>query len=295
MRAKRLAIQSASVDDRQQLANLIHFGVHVHRHLDWRSPLDWVGHQPFLVGFQDGEMLAALACPPDPPNVAWIRIFAAAESDMLNHLWSELWEASLAQLKGLYAPMRIAAIPMQGWFKNLLEASGFACDHRVVVLAWEGNELPPTPSSPSVVIRPMLFDDISQIEKIDAAAFGGVWQNSRSCLEIAYQQSAVATVAETENHLVGYQISTATQMGGHLARLAVLPQSQGHGIGYSMLHDLLLQFHHRGARAVTVNTQHDNFASLSIYRKAGFRLTGEEYPVYEYEMGRHISIPPLSA
>lgn len=284
-RTKPLQISAASSEDRQQLANLIHFGVHVHRHLDWRPPLDWIGRQPFLTASKNGEILGALACPPDPPNVAWIRLFAAVYSDSIDQLWSELWEACARQLQEYTGPLRVAAIPLQSWFQRLLESSQFFCNHHVVVLVWERGELPATSQDHSAVIRPMVLDDIPRVEKIDASAFGGVWQNSHSCLEIAFRQSAVATIAEQDGISVGYQISTATQMGGHLARLAVLPQYQGHGIGYSLVSDMLSQFYRRGARSVTVNTQHDNQDSLSLYQKAGFRLTGEEYPVFEYRSG----------
>jgi ribosomal protein S18 acetylase RimI-like enzyme len=114
------------------------------------------------------------------------------------------------------------------------------------------------------------------------AAFGGVWQNTAACLEIAFLQSAAATIAEQDGEPVGYQISTGSQMGGHLARLAVLPEYHNQGVGYTLVDDLLSLFEKRGAHHVTVNTQHDNLASLALYRKAGFRLTGEEYPVYEW-------------
>jgi ribosomal protein S18 acetylase RimI-like enzyme len=109
-------------------------------------------------------------------------------------------------------------------------------------------------------------------------------QNSLTYLEIAFRQAAVATVAEYEGQLVGYQISTGTPIGGHLARLAVLPHLQGKGIGYALLYDLLNQFTRRGARTITVNTQKDNLASLSLYRKSGFQMTGEEYPIYQLEL-----------
>jgi len=88
-------------------------------------------------------------------------------------------------------------------------------------------------------------------------------------------------VAEDDGQLLGYQISTATTMGGHLARLAVHPAAQGGGIGYALVHDMLSQFTRRGARQVTVNTQQDNLVSLALYQKAGFKRTGEEYPVYQ--------------
>ncbi len=282
---KPLQISAASPEDRQQLANLIHFGVHVHRHLDWRPPLDWIGREPFLKASRNGEVLAALACPPDPPNVAWIRLFASAYSDSIESVWQELWGACARQLQEYTGPLRIAAIPLQSWFQQLLENSHFSCDHHVVVLVWERSEISTDQQDHSVTIRPMVLDDIPRVEKIDASAFGGVWQNSQSCLEIAFRQSAVATIAEQYGMPVGYQISTATQMGGHLARLAVLPDYQGRGIGYSLVNDMLSQFYRRGARSVTVNTQHDNQDSLSLYQRAGFHLTGEEYPVYEYRSG----------
>jgi ribosomal protein S18 acetylase RimI-like enzyme len=73
-------------------------------------------------------------------------------------------------------------------------------------------------------------------------------------------------------------------MGGHLARLAVRPEYQGNGIGEALVRDMLSQFYRRGAQTVSVNTQKDNRASISLYQKAGFRLTGEEYPLYQISL-----------
>jgi ribosomal-protein-alanine N-acetyltransferase len=84
--------------------------------------------------------------------------------------------------------------------------------------------------------------------------------------------------------MIGYQISTASPMGGHLARLAVRPQYQKNGIGYALVKDALDQFKRRGTLRVTVNTQKDNAVSLSLYLKAGFQSVGEEYPVYQYKI-----------
>jgi ribosomal-protein-alanine N-acetyltransferase len=148
------------------------------------------------------------------------------------------------------------------------------------MLSWEaGSELPESHAGEAIV-RPMNFDDIGGVHEVDSAAFAPVWQNSRPSLELAYRQAAVATVAEYQGRMVGYQISTATPVGGHLARLAVVPDCQGQGIGAALVSDLLLQFRRRGASKVTVNTQKDNPSSLSLYQKIGFYLTGEEYPVY---------------
>jgi ribosomal-protein-alanine N-acetyltransferase len=137
---------------------------------------------------------------------------------------------------------------------------------------------------PGITIRPMTLDDLAAIFIIDQRAFVPVWQNSIDTLEIAFRQAGISSVALYEGQVAGYQISTPTHMGGHLARLAVLPEFQGRGLGSALLSDLLAQFARRGALVVTVNTQKDNQASLLLYKKAGFIFSGEEYPIYQYEM-----------
>ena len=277
--------REAHEGDKQNLANLIHFGSHVHRHLDWRTPLEWIGYNPYLI-LKDGEdLVAALACPPDPPNVAWIRLFAGYDAHQVEPAWEILWAAALDYLKQYTGMLKIAAIPLHNWFCDLLEKSEFSSPHKVIVLSWMRDQEPEIARDLNPLsIRPMLLDDLPGIEQIDADAFGGVWQNSQSCLEIAFRQSAIATVTEIDGSIAGYQISTATQAGGHLARLAVDPEYQGRGIGYRLVLDMLAQFQRRGAHSVTVNTQHDNLVSLSLYQKAGFVRTGEEYPLFEYDL-----------
>ena len=279
---RQVTVRTAVEGDLQQLANLIHFEAHIHRHLDWRPPLDWVGHRPYLVVERDHDLLAALACPPDPPNVAWIRLFAVSTELSVQRAWKELWPVAQSQLRKFVGHLDVAAIPLQNWFRKLLMGSGFIQTYNVVVLTWEGGDIPSVVNSRTVIIRPMNIDDLDFVEEVDIAAFGEVWQNSRSSLEVAFQQAAIATVAEISGELVGYQISTATAMGGHLARLAVKPQFQGLGVGYSLVRDMLSQFERRGIMSVTVNTQDDNMISLKLYRKAGFRRNGEEFPVYQY-------------
>lgn len=281
---QRTTIHPATRKDKHKLASLVHFESHVHRHLDWRHPLDWLGHHPYLIIEHDGDCVAALSCPPDPPGIAWIRLFAVSSSFSVESAWEYLWTAAQAQLKQLHSPVKVAVIPLDKWFWTSLESSGFNCTHKVIVLNWKVGEMLPDPGSSSAMIRPMKLEDLAAVKEIDAASFTAIWQNSLSSLEIAFQHAAIATVADGPDGIVGYQISTATSMGGHLARLAVQPQAQRQGIGYALVQDLLSQFTRRGSKTITVNTQQNNLASLAIYKKTGFQLAGEEYPVYEYEI-----------
>lgn len=274
-------IREATPRDLQQLANLIHFEPHIHRHLDYRPPLDWVGAHPFPVLEQNGAISAALACPPDPPHVAWIRLFAASTRVQIWRAWEALWSQAMAGLKEQFSPCGIAAIPMHKWFEELLVNSSFEYTHSITMLNWDYQLLPEPQANDSIQIRPMNVDDLAAVQQVDEAAFSPIWQNSLPYLELAYRQAAIASVAEKDGQIVGYQISTTTPAGGHLARLAVDPGAQGQGIGRQLLHDLLSQFIRRGANCVTVNTQKDNAASLALYRGMGFELSGEEYPVYQ--------------
>ena len=273
--------REATTSDLQKLANLIHFEAHIHRHLDYRPPLDWVGDHPFLVLEQNGSITAALACPPDPPQVAWIRLFAASSRVQIWRAWESLWIEAMTYLQEQTRPCCIAAIPMHKWFEDLLIRSSFQYTHSITMLSWDNQPLTEPPAHPSVSIRPMTLDDLAEVQKVDEASFSPIWQNSLPYLELAFRQAAIASVAERDGQLVGYQISTTTPVGGHLARLAVDPRLQGQGIGHQLLYDLLSQFVRRGANSVTVNTQKDNTASLALYQRIGFELSGEEYPVYQ--------------
>jgi ribosomal protein S18 acetylase RimI-like enzyme len=290
-----LLVRDAVEADQQKLANLLHFELRIHRHLDWHAPLDWLGSSPFVVAESNGRLVGALAFPEDPPGAAWLQVFAAASGKPVREIWEPLWVRAFAMLEDSGKRLTLAAIPMQDWLVNLLKLSGFKLTHEVVMLVWKYDQplehLSPLPYP----IRPMLSSDLDQVRRVDELAFRDLWQNSRASLEKAFNQAAIATVVEDQTGILGYQISTLSHMGGHLARLAVLPTYQGRRIGYALVHDLLRQFIGRGTLRVTVNTQGDNLVSLSLYDKMGFLRTGEVYPVYEYLRPNDIRIIPSAA
>jgi ribosomal protein S18 acetylase RimI-like enzyme len=79
-------------------------------------------------------------------------------------------------------------------------------------------------------------------------------------------------------------LSTGGSGRAHLARLAVLPEIQGRGIGRALVQDLFAQLVRNGVYRVSVNTQNDNATSLRLYQRLGFVRTGEQYPVYLYDV-----------
>lgn len=278
----QFTIRAITEQDRQGLVNLVHFERYLHRHLDWRAPVDWIGGNTFYVAEQSGKLTGALACPPDPAGVAWIRLFVASAGLSTEAVWKALWARASQQLAEFDRSMVVAAIPLSMWFRAILENGGFALVDRVAVLLWDASRVLAEAQTFEYNIRLMKPQDLQAVELVDHLAFSPLWQFSASGLRAGFQDSAFATVVETTKGVIAYQISTPTSFGGHLARLAVHPDYQNKGIGRALLQNVLKEFKKREARNVTVNTQISNSPSLRLYEKAGFYRTGEEYPVYQY-------------
>lgn len=278
-----LSIRQATLQDQSRIANLIYFEPHVHRHLDWRSPLDWLGAPEYWVMEMHGSLAAALACPPDPTGIAWLRLFARSSLLPLAEAWNELWHvahAALCERQG----MQVCAISLNPWLEQLLKGSKFELASRIVVLQHSGEIPSLRPCPVQYSLRPMVASDLPAVASLDMLSFTPLWQNSLPALQQAHAQAGVSTVLEYEGELIAYQISTKNPFGAHLARLAVHPNYRGKGLGYLLVQNLLQQTVRLGIGRVTVNTQSDNTDSLALYNKMGFRVTGEQYPVYAYKI-----------
>ena len=283
MVGQHLQVRSAVQTDRRPIANLMQLSPYSHRHLDWRYPLDWIGSPPFLVLEWQDQLISALACPPDPPLVAWIRLFAASGKISLEDSWQKLWDAARQYLVGRGRFMA-AAIVLQEWYHSLLLGSGFS-PHQSIVMLEREQRLPIEVTLPAdYSIRSMFQYDLPAVAEVDAAAFDLIWQNSLQALELAYPQAVLATVVEADGQVLGYQLSTRNPVGAHLARLAVRPELQGRGLGRALVADLIQQADRHGMYRLTVNTQSDNAASLALYNNLGFRETGERYAVYQLQI-----------
>lgn len=278
-----LSPRSATEEDRSRLANLLHFETHVHRHLDWRRPLDWLGYDPYLLLESGGRLLAALVCPPDPPGVSWIRLFAATSRFDPNEAWGALWPQAYSQLCAL-SVQHAAAIPLQDWFRDILAASQFAHTHNVVVLDWRpgaSSSLDGTGATPG--LRVMTEADINGVVEVDRQAFAPLWQNSKEAVGLAFKQAGLATVIEVEGRIAAFQISTRATRGLHLARLATHPDYQSRGLASSLVHHVQQQVQDSSEDFLTVNTQDNNAPSLSLYAKLGFTVTREQFPVFQFD------------
>ena len=278
-----LQVRSAVPQDQHQIANLMFFESHVHRHLDWRAPLDWLGSPMYWVIEENDRILAVFACPQDSDDVAWVRLFAHARQSSLEDAWSTLWKAAQQDI-AQHGGATVALIAMHQWLSDLLIKNDFKHTQDIIMLEWKGKDIPEKSPPDGVTISEMQSGDLSEVAELDAAAFKPLWQNPLDALERALPQATSATVLADDRGLVGYQISTANPFGAHLARLAVRPDAQRQGFGSLIVADLLRRLNQKGSARLTVNTQSDNLASLALYKKLGFLQTGETFPVFCYSV-----------
>jgi ribosomal protein S18 acetylase RimI-like enzyme len=251
-----------------------------HEHLDWMEPADLLPQAPFLLALDHGRMAACLACPPDQEEVAWLRLFAVAPGYTPSNLWHGLWPKARQALeeRGVRS---IAVLTLAPWLPPLLEASGFRAQSAVIFLRWQGK--PPQPvETEGLTIRTMRMEDLEKVTAVDRRAFDATWRYTTSILRAAFRKAHLASVAEHQGQIIGYQMTTASAFGAHLARLAVDPSWQARGIGSALVAHVLNHISRWGFTQLTVNTQEDNQASLRLYARMGFKRTQERFPIYQY-------------
>jgi len=275
-------VRPADLNDHQRLSNLIFFETRSHRHLDWRSPLEWLGDDFFWTVEEGKQLTAALACPEEIKGIAWVRLFVYSAAWSAENAWTLLWETARQDIARAGGAM-VAAIVQHSWFQKVLELNGFEHRQSIVMLEWAYQPWAAREAE-GVRIRKMAEADLPDVTAVDHSSFDPLWHNSQETLRRALGQSLFAMVAEDESGVIGYQMTTGTGTRGHLARLAVHPSVQGRGVGRMLLGDLFSRLVENGYLKLTVNTQSDNQTSLSLYQKMGFIRTGEAYPVYTFDV-----------
>lgn len=280
-------LRPAGQDDLSTLTSLFNSPNYIHRHLDWRDALAWLGRQPFWMLEEHGQATGALACIAEPEEVAWVRVFAAAIRSSPDRTWIKLFDPVLEALhpsikSGAGYPA-IVSLALRDWYEDLLKRRGFVHHQDIVVFIFD--EQPPEAPQidPLIQVREMAPEDLDAVKNLDRTAFEPIWRLSLDDLRFALKKSSYCTVAEKDGQIIGYTMSSNTSAYAHLARLAIDPRFQGQRLGFALVQDLLDHYiNGLDYWGVTLNTQHNNHASLALYHKVGFRETGERFPVYIY-------------
>jgi ribosomal protein S18 acetylase RimI-like enzyme len=274
-----------TASDRQQILDLSQFAPRRHLHLDWRGLADWLPESTFCAWFarREGRARAALGASlqlgGDGPAAAWLRLLIPVGVTFADPTVDTLWESLRADLRSR-GVAQVGILLFEGWTATVVRRWGFEPENRVITFRRAGGAVPDPPPS-ALPIRPMALADLGDIVRVDAAAFvDPLWRYDSSTIQQALPHVSSFDVLEDQGVIVGYQFSTRHIGSGHLARLAVHPFHQGHGLGRQLVTRSLRFFAERGVNVVTVNTQQDNYRSRRLYAGVGFTLTEYSVPLW---------------
>jgi len=265
----------------RQVRDLLFHSQSVHTHLDWHETDQWLDTQqvPMRLAWQNGRLIGLTATSAPLNNTCWIRLAAVQDfidqGAVLRAMWSDL----VVELRALDVQLA-ALLGVRDWIVEYAPDLGFHYVEDIITLARGGQELP-EPLPHRLTIRSAELYDLETMARVDQEAFTPPWQLAFDELRQAYRISASCTVALQDRQIVGYQLSTLYFDGAHLARLAVLPEFQGTGIGGTLLGDVLQRFFRRSVYSMTLNTQASNLPSQRLYRRFGFRPNGYDLPYWE--------------
>jgi [ribosomal protein S18]-alanine N-acetyltransferase len=270
---------------RQAVLDLLYNSYQTHIHLDWFTTEQWLDHfnAPLRLAWQDKALFGVMGCAEPLNDISWLRLVLVRDRVPTRTVLVALWDSMKREL--LAQGVRSAWLLVSNdWLLDHASALGFEYNEMVVTLRRRSSDLPPPLHPRRVTIRPAELEDVDALTKIDQTAFSPPWQLARSDLWYALRAAAICTIAVQDGRMLGYQLSTRHRDAGHLARLAVLPQSQGQGVGAALLQHMIETFAARSIRTVTVNTQLSNIRSQRLYQTYYFQRNGYDMPVWKTDL-----------
>ncbi|MFW5691897.1 MAG: GNAT family N-acetyltransferase [Chloroflexota bacterium] len=278
---ENLTITPFQPDKRRLTADLLFYSRYAQAHLDWYEVDAWLNSDDAIIRTAwDGSSLVGLISASQPLNGAtWVRVVAVGQHYQPQQILPPLWDALAAALRNM-GTEKVCWLLIENWPVDYLPRLGFSYYDEIITLKRTGHTLPPYRSMAGLRVRSVEMKDLPELTRVDHQAFAPPWQMTSDDIRQGRQIAACCYLAELNDAVVGYQLSTFHQQSGHLARLAVLPEMQGRGVGAALLNNLITYFLRRRIDTVTVNTQLQNQRSQRLYARFGFNRSGYNLPVW---------------
>jgi ribosomal protein S18 acetylase RimI-like enzyme len=241
-----------------------------------------LGDDLFMVIDRDGIVAGALLAWPDGAPVAWVRL-AALDDDIDAEKALSLMLPPVSDRLRARGVENLAWMDYFSWAGDHLRAYGFVPLADVITLAKLDRAIPET-NAQGITLRPVSDADIPAVIGVDRAAFAPHWWQGETTMLRRRAAASHFVVGEAMEGVVGYIEGDSQVTLAHINRIAVHPRYQGRGVGALLLQDALDGFWRLGAGRVTLNTQSDNDSSQRLYRRFGFKPTGDVVIAWELEL-----------
>jgi [ribosomal protein S18]-alanine N-acetyltransferase len=135
-------------------------------------------------------------------------------------------------------------------------------------------------TNPVVRLRNILPSDFTPISTLEAEAFGvDSWDEDDFRLT-AKRKTSVLRVAAQKERLIGYSMCFRWSRRYHIGSVAVAADQQGKGIGLRLMRDSLRTARQLGYEVVSLEVKTTNEPAICMYKKLGFKQTGERKNYY---------------
>jgi len=183
-------------------------------------------------------------------------------------------------------PQRLIAYSAEPWLDRALRSAGMSLAERVHYFVLERLQQRVWPTAPATaphVIKDATHGNLDALIALDSCTFDSIWRYSWHQMWDLWINGPmfVAWVGDKPAGYIAFMVEADTCA---IARLAVAPTWQGHGLGRALLTAGLRLAQEAGCTHATLNTQATNHRSQELYRRFGFRPTGESFAVFVLDL-----------
>jgi ribosomal protein S18 acetylase RimI-like enzyme len=233
--------------------------------------------------------------PPSAPSRSYLRSMALRGGYPPSQHVGPLLTKAVSHLHERCEHIQVITYGGERWVVNALTHAGFTVADQVQFyeLPRPHRQLHKLPSNNSLATLHMAESrDLEPLAELDAAAFPPLWHFGHKDMVELLMRTRLQT-AVLGDEIVGYTaaiVNSSEEL--QLARLAVHPELQGHGIGRQLLHDVVAHAAAEQFERIILNTQTDNEPSQYLYRSFGFRSTSKPVPVLAMTVGEPLPNAP---
>ena len=137
-------------------------------------------------------------------------------------------------------------------------------------MIYPGLDIPPPRGE--ISIRLMTMEDLDSVTHIEKEASPSPWNRSlfQGCLGHSYS----CYVAEADQKVIGFAISSQVLNEGTIVNLGVDRFYRGYGCGFKLLSAILTNLIDQGSTKVFLEVRLSNSSAIRLYRRLGFLQTG---------------------
>lgn len=132
-----------------------------------------------------------------------------------------------------------------------------------------------------ICLVPLTTQDGIALEKIHAACFPDAWSQDVFNRLLAENGVSGWAAQSLKTPPVGFILARAIEAEAEILTFAVLPSSQGLGIGRRLLRELMSFLHPCGCEKIFLEVAVDNKAAIALYVSEGFKVVGTRPNYYQ--------------